>query len=87
MSQSIYWYYLIDFILEIINFTVGLPVTHKTSAILIQVLTAFVAPETLRVPFQIGCHSQYELIIDRATASETHRYSFFLFKKIEFQNG
>jgi hypothetical protein len=57
---------------NVVNFTIGLAVAHKTRTILVQIQTALDALQALGVPLEIGRYSEYVLIVYLIAAADTH---------------
>lgn len=58
---------------DIVGFAVGLSIAHEACTTLVQKLAALDALETLGMPLQIWCHTQYKLVVYFTATTETHR--------------
>ena len=62
---------------DVVGLAVGLSVAHEARAVLVEVLATLDTLETLGVPFQIGPHPQYKLVVYFTATAETHREQLF----------
>ena len=79
--QPILRYYISKLLPYIISFAIGFAVPDETSAGLIQILAALCALQAGCMPLQVGRDSQYVLVMDLTSTSDTHRDSWLLCKK------